>query len=1064
MGDKPANRRRRGRVYVTDWRFQVKQETKRGLFASTVLAGLALTMPALAQEPVRTTPAPEPAASEDEDVVVVTGTRLARQDFTAISPVTTVGSQDIELTATLSVETLLNELPQVIPGNTITSNNAGGSNFATVNLRGLGTNRTLVLINGERVPGSNTAGIVDLNTIPAGLLDRIETVTGGASAVYGSDAVAGVINFILKDDYEGGEIRGTVSALDDGNAQENNVDFLVGGNFADGKGNVAIYGSWYNREGVFQSAYPWADTPGAGFRIRSTTAAATDRDLDYIFADRVSEVPTVAAAGTSIIAAGTSASGTGPWGTITNSTTNPFGQLTSLSTLLPAQFGAADLDCNPATPGQAVTTLANGNLSSGTGLSFNNQGQLTPQFVNGRCQVADRAAGSSLYNFNPDNFLIIPAERFGTSAFGTYEINESLTFKFMTSYVNSKTTVQLAATPATGLSVPVSNPFISGADGRIGTADDPAQTADLRAALLSRPNGTANFTLAYRTNSVGFRVSEFENNAFNARGTLIGDLPGGWEWQATAGYGQSRFDALQKNSINRTALLQGLAGCRTTTAGPDLLFGTADDVPTGIPLLPGCAAVDPFGPNRLSAAARSFLKIDTKQFGSFEQTQIGLFARGDLFELPAGPISAVAGFEYREDDAKFVVDDAERQGNIFGFNATQSQAGSIDVYEYYTEVAVPILAELPFVQYLGVEAGFRYSDYSSIGGVETYKIGGEYAPVSWLKFRTVYNEAIRAPSVFELFQNGDQGFANTTDLCRANLAPSAAVQAICLSGLGAPNNVVTPGQLTALAQPNPQIEQFSFGNPNLSQEDAETITAGVVFEPDWLPIGDLKATIDYYDIKITNPVLTRSGNSIVQGCYLTGSAADCARITRDPATGQIRNINVTRGNGGSLKNIGWDAQVDYAFDLDEILPGVPGRLRLNNLYSYLQSFTVNGSQQKPFLAPTVGGATPEWRNVFTLQYEVGDFLFQARNSYTPEMIQAVSALLAVPESPAANYWDLSGRWDVTDRFQLTATVQNVAGDEPPQLGSAPFLGGQANTDVQIYRIGRELSIGGRFKF
>jgi outer membrane cobalamin receptor len=203
-------------------------------------------------------------AVEEDEAIVVTGTRLVRQDFEAISPVTTVGSEQLELTATLTTDSLLNELPQIIPGNTRTSNNAGGFDYSTVDLRGLGPGRTLVLVNGERIPVSSTLGAVDINTIPASLISRIEVVTGGASAVYGSDAMAGVINFVLKDDYEGAEINLTYgSELETGNAAEFEMNGLVGGNFANGRGNMTAYASYYDRNKVLQSEYDYSRVSGA---------------------------------------------------------------------------------------------------------------------------------------------------------------------------------------------------------------------------------------------------------------------------------------------------------------------------------------------------------------------------------------------------------------------------------------------------------------------------------------------------------------------------------------------------------------------------------------------------------------------------------------------------------------------------------------------------------------------------------------------------------------------------------------------------------------------------------
>jgi outer membrane receptor protein involved in Fe transport len=996
----------------------VKQETKRGLFATTVLAGLAITMPALAQQaPVQTTPAAPAAESDDEDVVVVTGSRLVRQDFTAISPVTTVGAQDIELTATLSVEQLLNELPQVIPGNTVTSNNAGGEDFATIDLRGLGTQRTLVIVNGERVPASSTTGNVDLNTIPAGLVDRIEVVTGGASAVYGSDAIAGVVNFILKDDYEGAQITTTVASAEDGNAQEFNADILVGGNFADGKGNLTAFGSYYNREGVFQSAYDFSAVSGA--LICDPTDPNCDR---VIIADSPAELNAALAAGSlGVVASGGSA--TPPWGQISNNAANPFGGLAANPATAP-RFNNVDTDCNPATAGVAV---------NGGTLSFNQLNQLVPQRNAAGCAVPSRTGNngeSTRYNFAPDNYLIIPAERLGFSVIGNYAITDSINMDMMVTYANSEAIVQLAPTPITGLSIPVTSPLIP---------------ADLAAALASRPNPTANFTMAWRASQVGPRIGTFTNNSLNSRVGISGELPGDWEWRVNLGYGESQFTGILQNNVNKTALLQGLQGCA--------------NIPVNA-RLPGCVDVNIFGPNVLTAAMANFLRINTKEQGTYEQSSVSGYVRGDLFELPAGPVSAVFGAEYRDDEGAFLVDDAQRTGNIFGFNATQSVGGNRDVYEYYTEVAVPLLAEAPLAHYLGVEAGFRYSDYSTIGGVESYKVGMEYAPVSWFKFRGVYNEAIRAPSLLETFQNGDQGFPSYTDPCNdppGAATISAAVQALCLS------TGVPAGVLPTFAQNNAQVQAFAFGNQNLSPETAETITFGAVFEPDWLPIGDLKLSVDYYDILLRDPIVPRGAQTIINSCYLQGQVSDCANIVRNAGTGQIDSVNTSLVNLGKLMTRGIDVQTEFGVDIDEVFSGAPGRLRVNWLYSYLDNYSIN-NQNNDFRGTNeagIGGALFPWRSVATFNYELGDWAFQVRHIYTPEMESQNFGEANI--SPAAEYVDTSVRYDVTDKFRVTLVVDNLFDETPPQTAEGFFA--QANTDVQIYRVlGRSFSLSGRLRF
>jgi iron complex outermembrane recepter protein len=1005
-----------------------KDNVRDRLFATTVLAGLAMTGFAHAQAPVQTTQPAEPAA-EEEEAIIVTGSRIVRQDFTAISPVTTVGAQDIELTATLSVEQLLNELPSVIPGNTITSNNAGGEDFATIDLRGLGTQRTLVIVDGERVTGSSTTGVVDLNTIPAGLIDRIEVVTGGASAVYGSDAIAGVVNFILRKDYEGAQVTATVGASEDGNAQESNVDFLWGGNFADGKGNMTIYGSWYNREGVMQSAYPYSAVSGA------LMCAPADPNCDrLVIVDSIEEWNANIANGSLGGINGPGGSATSPWGQISNSVTNPFTGLNTNVATAP-RFTNVDTDCNPATAGVNVT---------GGTLSFNQQGQLVPYRTSGfnACAVPGRTndpGTSSRFNFAPDNFLIIPAERFGITASGSYKMANDVDMEMLLTYVKSEAIVQLAPTPITGLSIPVTSPLIP---------------ADLAAALASRPTPGANFTMAWRSSQLGGRVGLFTNNAFNSRVSFAGELPFGWDWKLNLGYGESEFIGQLRNNVNRTALLQGLTGCANIPASARL---------------PGCTNVSIFGPNALTPTMANFIRLNTTERGVYSQTLVGGYMRGDLpFGLPAGNISAVVGFEYRDDEGFFRVDDAQRTGNIFGFNATQDAGGSRDVYEGYAEVAVPILADLPFAHFLGVEFGYRYSDYSTIGGVSAYKVGGEYSPFTWLKFRTVYNEAVRAPSILELFQNGDQGFPSYVEPCRdtnatvGTLSQSPALQAFCISqGVAAP-------LLDNFAANNTQVQAFAFGNPALKEETAETLTFGVVFEPDFLPIGDLKVSIDYYDIKIADVVATRGAGTILNSCYggLNAANPDCARIVRDPATGQIVSVNTSIANLAALETDGIDVQIEYAFDLDEVLKGAPGRLRTNVLYSYVDRY---GFQSAPGNAfgefqgtndGGIGGAIFDWRTVLTVNYDVNDWTFQARWSYTPELR---SANFSPQELPAADYLDVSARWDVTDNFRVTVVAENVFDEQPEQIPDGYF--GQANTDTQLYRVlGRTWNVSARLKF
>ena len=987
------------------------------LTGASVLAAAAAAIaatPAMAQD------------AEDEEAIVVTGTRLVRQDFEAISPITTVGAEQLELTATITTESLLNELPQIIPGNTRTSNNAGGEDFATVDLRGLGPNRTLVLVNGERVPASSTTGTVDINTIPASLISRIEVVTGGASAVYGSDALAGVVNFVLKDDYEGGEVSMTYgSELETGNVAEFEINGLVGGNFANGRGNLTTYASYYNREGVLQSEYDYSRVSGAICYDGTTTGNW------YFICDSAAEAQAVInGPGFGVTIAG--GSGTPAWGWITNNPGNPF---TNLSTLLPGQFGAANTDCNTATAGVAVNT---GNLS------FNDAGQLTPRFTAGACGVPDRAAGSSRYNFAPDNYLVIPGERIALSTIGHYDISDTLRLNVLFNYTNSQNEVQLAPTPATGLTVtltPAMQTLIS------------TNHPDLWTALQSRANKLAPFVMDRRTNEVGTRNGFSENNSFFFLTSLEGSLGENWDWALSASYGQSAFNTRGLNSVNATALRQGLAGCQDS-AGVTLAAA-----------LPGCVPLDIFGPGTLNrdpdgagplqaGAMTSFIRVNTFSNVKVEENRLSGYIRGDLFELPAGPIASVFGFEYRDSFAAQYNDNEQRSGNIYGFNAIQDTEGQVDVYELYTEISVPLVSEAAFAHYLGLEAGFRRSNYSSIGNVDTYKIGGEWAPTEWLRFRYVFNEATRAPNVFELFQAGDQGFPSYTDPCRdanSNGVPDPVggpTQAFCVG------QCVPIGAYPGFVANNAQVQAFAFGNPNLAPETAESTTYGFVLQPDWFPIGDFRATVDWYNIEITDVISAFGAQFYINDCYLNGNLASCSRVVRTTTTGQIFSVNTSRGNQGSFTTEGIDIQLEWS------VPIGPGQLTINELYSIIDSYQFNGAEFAGTSSAGIGGAIFDAKSVLSLTYNVGDWTLFGRWSYVPEL---TSQNFAHTTSPESSYIDVATRWNVTDNFTLTVNVDNVMDEYPPQTAEGFFS--QANTDPQLYRVlGRSFAISGRYRF
>jgi iron complex outermembrane recepter protein len=1013
---------------------------QRLMLGSILVSAVALSAsPGLAQT-TTTTPA-EPEAKGE--VVVVTGSRIRSQDYSAISPVTTVGAEQVELSGTLTVDTLLNSLPQVIPGNTVTSNNAGGEDFATIDLRGLGPSRTLVIIDGERVPAASLTGVVDINTIPAGLIERIEVVTGGASSVYGSDAVAGVVNFILKDDFEGGQFNISTGSNFDGKGATFNADALVGGNFDNGKGNATLYASYGTRQGVRQSEFDWSRVSGAlvyGYDLNTgsyTGLALVDSLQGYL--DARTRLSNNNAPG---FISGTFAgggSGTPPWASISNNAGNPFRNL-STNPLTAAQFSNANTDCNPATPGVAV---------NGGNLSFNDNNQLTPFFGGQGCAVPIRANGSSRYNFAPDNFIFLPFQRYGIQSFVNYQLTEKVKMKAMLSYVRTVAEVQLAPTPITGISVPVSSPAVQ-------------SNPQLLAALNSRPNPLANFTTAWRSSAVGPRAGEFVNSSLTTRVSFVGELPDNWRWNLLLGWGQVNFNSRLANNANLVALNQGLAGCANIPAPSRLA---------------GCVDVDIFGPNRLTTAMANFIRTDIQTTATIEQNSVSGFVTGDLFKLPAGPVSVVLGFDYRDDDGSFIVDDAQRRGEIAGFNAQQSIFGAIEIKEVYGEVAIPILKDKPFVDSLNIEAGFRRSDYSTVGAVNSFKYGLSYAPTDWLRLRTVFNKAIRAPNAQESFQAGDQGFAAFADPCRATVTnANADIRNFCTTNGNIGRGFVPLANQPTFAATNSQVQAFAFGNPDLEAEEADTFTVGLVFEPDFVKVGNFRATVDYYKIDLDKGVIGRGAQTIINSCYgglgtTPQSAVDCQNIFRDPATGQIDAVNTGLTNALAPISIsGYDVGIDYSFELNEVFKNLPGRVELDTLISFTEEYDFLGTQIAGTSTAGISGATPDWKAASTLVYRLDNWLFQIRHTYTPEIQEDWQSALGyggpnISKTPAVSTIDLSGRWDVRSNLTLTASVNNVLDETPPQL----VIGftDQANTDASIYApwvLGRTFNIAARVTF
>jgi outer membrane receptor protein involved in Fe transport len=916
----------------------VRRAVRRALLAGAV-ASVVPAIPAFAADP----PAP---VAETVPEIVVTGSRIRIRDFEATSPITTVSAETIQETGQLSVEEVLNRLPQVVPGFTAHSNNPSNGT-ATVDLRGVGPARTLVLINGRRLTPSTQSGVVDLNNIPVRLIERVEVVTGGASAVYGSDALAGVVNFILKENFEGFDLgmQHGQSAQSDG--QQKQMDVLLGGNFGEDRGNITAFASFFDRESVLQSAREFTRVD------RAQNGSATGN----------ARLPNVAL--------------------------NPY-----------PTVGAF---------------LGGNNPSRNYAFNLNNNGGV--RVWNNTLPETSADGAGDRYNFAPVNFLQSPGERISLGAMGNVKVSDKTTAYMDLMYVDSRNAAQLAPTPA------VNVPF---------DPNSPLLTAQVRALMAARPDPAAAGFLTRRMTEVGPRLREDKSKLQQAAVGFRGSLPyKDWEFDVNYQYGRTEFTGVTHNDVSRSKFAAGLSNC------PEEYLR----------FVPSCVAVNAFGVGTITEEMADFIRLDFTDTTVFERQLMSATVNGSLAELPAGSLGFAVGAEHREDSSEFTPDLAKKTGDILGFNAAQPIAGKFDVSELFVEALVPLLKDVPGVRSLSLEAGLRYSDYSSVGEVTSYKAGLDWAPVSSLHVRGMFQRAVRAPSVFELFQAGDQGFPAVDDPCASTLSDgsdqevSAAVAAFCQQtwGLNSATHIQTNGQ----------IEVFSFGNPNLSEETSDTMTLGFALTPEAIP--DLSLSVDYYSIEVTDFVNALGGGAtgVVLDCFASLDITSDACFSQDlnqllvfrDGVGDLK-ARVPTANLSQLKTDGVDLSVNYQ---------LPFGLQANLLVTWLGSYDLDGIDYAGTIgAFNISGAFPEYKANLRLGYDFGPVDL----SYNLQYLDSMDNQGTIPDFGATTfkgvsstiYHDLSARWDIKESLELSLGVRNLT-DEQPKFFDRPI---DQNTDPSTF--------------
>ncbi|MEN3746334.1 TonB-dependent receptor [Sphingomonas sp. HF-S3] len=913
----------------------------------------------------------EPVVAEESESIVVTGSRIPRPDVVSNSPVNVIGEEEIRLTATNETDQLLNALPQAVSGAGAQSNNGNGS--ATVNLRNLGTVRTLVLQNGRRIVGASQDGVVDLNMIPPSLVKRVEVVTGGASAVYGSDAMAGVVNFVMKDDFEGLELGASYGLSDRGDAQRYNIDLTVGGNFADGRGNIVFHGSYYDRKQV-------------------TGAARDHASLFYV--DAVQN-------GQGVLVPG--GNGVTPQGTI----------------FAPALVGEKDQF---------------GNTIGTAGIFFAPEGWRAYRTSDG-------------FNDRPFTNLQMPMKRWQGSVNAHYELTGGVTAFFEGSYVRNEINSVLGAVPMSssgfipGFQLDLRNPYLA-----------PSLRSFLSTNLDADGDNLVTLNINRRLLDFGSRTSDQTREFSRFVVGLRGDLSSRLKWEAYYNQGDVTITDRQGGGV----LIDNFANSfRTNPADPyDCLV--AD---------PRCVTINPFGLNSLTQPMIDYISTELTNITVLKQKQVGASITGTLFTLPAGDVGISVGAEYREESSRFDPDQLYVQGKALSRSAgLQPTAGGFDVKEAYGELYVPILGGMPGIELLAFEGGVRFSDYSTAGSVVSYKAGGEYTPFRGLKFRGLYQRAVRAPNVVELFSGATNNATLATDFCNATSSRTAAERAFCVTSLGVPASLIDVFQ-----QENTQIRSITGGNPNLQEETSDTWSVGAVLRPTMIP--NLQVTVDYYNITIDGAIAVFGGGlqPTITACRANLSTSNpfCAVLGNRTPDGQLFDVPLLNANIASIKASGIDYRLDYRHSI-----GSMGSLSYFLAGTYLLK---NTTKPSPVVAEvdcagyigggTCGSANPHWRLTQRITWENGGFQLSLRHRFigsardgriaAAKASGAAAPLLAVPETGDMSYFDLSANYNFEGGFTLFGTIDNMLDHNPP---------------FQLYEretydaIGRRFTIGFRKKF
>ncbi len=1070
-----------------------------GLLAVSSISTLAfaLASPAVAQDqsaPESSIQDDDPSAAPSEQVgtisedgtIIVTGSRILRDpNATAPSPITTVTAADIRSTGQTDVAEVLREIPALIASGTVEDSierGGGGIGQATLNLRGLGSNRTLVLVNGRRhVSGVSGAQTVDIATIPRSLIQRVDVLTGGASSIYGADAVTGVVNFVLRNNYDGLEATAQSGISSKGDGASYSTDVVWGKNFFNGRANLTIAGSYALNEEL-----KMGDRDFARDNIQASAG------LTYQHPDRRFQQGDITAATPNFQQRYSLAAGRFPWG-FAIPTPAQFAAFFPGQTPTPAEQALMDRALN--SPSHILGRDPRFAISSPSGLiaradfdyfnlDIDNDGvndcfQSLIGWAFAQCYIttkgggirpfedgliatfANQLGGDGIAESSNHQSLIPRSQRYDINLLGHYEFSPAARLFAELKYVHTDTFSRPinVNTFYDLLYIAPDNPFIP--------------------AVLQPSADDAGGLLMSRDFEDIPSTSRADRDTYRAVVGFDGNITDNLRYTIYGNYGRTESEI-----DGRSVLPDRLFAAIDVVAGPGGQPVCASNIdPTRVhpgseyfPVITpgfftftpgansGCIPINLFdGPNSVTREAMEWVSTITTTQNRIDQLTFAGELAGDtgrFFNMPGGAIQFALGAEYRRERSRtefdplvlgllpagspagpagtFVGDiDPNKKSLTFDTTTqTLNTGGKFDVREVFGEVRIPILRDLPFVHELSVEGAARYSDYSTIGGATTWNVNGIFAPIRDVRFRGTYAQAIRAPNIAELFNPQQGAVFRPIDPCDVNVINSLLAspnpgdvergqraQANCAAA-GAPPGYTDP--LTA------RFSGTTGGNPDLTEETARTWTAGAVIQPRFIP--GLTISGDYYNIEIEDAIAPVSAQNIVNQCYQGATFPNqyCALIERGPNFG-FSFLRQTALNFGRFETAGVDASISYNFNLGR------HRFALSGSGNWTQKVDLFFDPGDPDLVdPELGEqGYPEWSGVASATWSLDRISLTYRLQYIGKMALAGVEIERQdiefgPAGTGPEYFihDVSAAFDVNDRFTLYGGINNLTDEEP----------------------------------